>query len=309
MRWRFFLTMMFVLAMNAAVSAAASPARDGSRARPLRVILIPADGGTEDGSKADFKPLFAAITQTTGIHFDVKAGQSYAAVIEGMCGGLAEIAWFGAASFVEARRRGCAELLAVDVNHGSSSYYAGIFVRAESPAADLSDLRSRSLAVGSMHSTSSFIYPMTMLLTANLDPVKDLASIRITGSHSDSIKALDAGLVDSAALSFDSFAKAVNQGSIRAESFRLIAKSDPIPNPPLALHPDLSDELKARLRDALARVHQNPDVRPEMIRGYGGKQVDRYDTSVEESVFDVVEARMLAIDEDLTTALLRKAGQ
>lgn len=308
MRRRFFLTIILILAIEAAVSEAAQPG-DGSAARPLRVILIPADGGTEEGSKADFQPLFSAITRSTGIHFDVKAGQSYAAVIEGMCSGHAEIAWFGAASFIEARKRGCAELLAVDVDQGSSSYYAGIFVRADSPVAALPDLRSRSLAVGSMHSTSSFIYPMTMLLEADVDPIKDLSEIRITGSHANSIKALDAGLVDAAAASFDSFAKAVNQGSIRADDFRVIAKSAPIPNPPLALQPALSADLKARLREALARVHQDPDVRPEMIRGYGGKQVERYDTSVRDDAFDVAEARMLAVDRDLKTAILRKAAQ
>ncbi|HBQ50247.1 MAG TPA: phosphate/phosphite/phosphonate ABC transporter substrate-binding protein, partial [Hyphomonas atlantica] len=28
--------------------------------------MIPADGGTEDGTKADFQPLFDAITQSSG---------------------------------------------------------------------------------------------------------------------------------------------------------------------------------------------------------------------------------------------------
>ena len=54
----------------------------GSPQKPIRVMLIPADGGTEDGTKADFQPLFDAITRSSDLHFTVSTGQSYAAVIE-----------------------------------------------------------------------------------------------------------------------------------------------------------------------------------------------------------------------------------
>ena len=33
----------------------------------LRVVLIPADGGTEDGTKADYQPVFNAIARMTGL--------------------------------------------------------------------------------------------------------------------------------------------------------------------------------------------------------------------------------------------------
>ena len=38
--------------------------------------LIPADGGTEEGTIADFEPIFAAITREYGLHFDMKVAQS-----------------------------------------------------------------------------------------------------------------------------------------------------------------------------------------------------------------------------------------
>ncbi|MCC5022398.1 MAG: hypothetical protein J6386_06210 [Candidatus Synoicihabitans palmerolidicus] len=36
---------------------------------PLRVLLIPSDGGTEEGTQADSGPLFAAVERSTGLHF------------------------------------------------------------------------------------------------------------------------------------------------------------------------------------------------------------------------------------------------
>jgi phosphonate transport system substrate-binding protein len=92
----------------------------GSKERPLRVMLVPADGGTEDGTLADFKPMFNSLSKTTGLHFDMKVGQSYAALITAMVNQQADIAWFGAVSYLEAKKRGGAELLSLSVKKGES---------------------------------------------------------------------------------------------------------------------------------------------------------------------------------------------
>ena len=61
-------------------------------------------------TKKDFQPIFGAITRATGLNFDIKVGQSYSAVVEAMCNGAADIAWYGPASYLQAKARGCAEL-------------------------------------------------------------------------------------------------------------------------------------------------------------------------------------------------------
>lgn len=281
----------------------------GSSEKPLRVMLVPADGGTEDGTRADFLPIFNALTRLTGLHFDVRTGQSYAAVIEGMCNNLADIAWFGSASYIEARDRGCAELLAVDMTADSSVYYSGIFVRANSSLEMMADLQGHSLALGSPHSTSSFIYPVAMLLTEGVDPAADLGAIRITGSHANSLLALNAGLVDAAAASLVSYARAVNNDAIDPDALVVLARSEPIPNPPLALHPTLDDTIKTALRDALANVHTAEGISPEMVRGYGGKRVDRYDTQVTDQIFEKAVEQMALVNDDVLASILLAAGR
>ncbi|MEZ5985399.1 MAG: phosphate/phosphite/phosphonate ABC transporter substrate-binding protein [Hyphomonas sp.] len=282
--------------------------RTGTAASPLRVLLIPADGGTEDGTRADFLPLFNAITRTSGIHFDVQTGQSYSAVIEGMCAGQAEIAWLGPVSYVEAHKRGCADLLAVEERDGGSTYYAGIFVSADSGIQTPQDLAGKSIALGSQHSASSFSYPLAILVQAGVDPLRDLSAIRITGSHANSLLALQNGLVDAAGASFISFERAVNQGGLNAADFRLLMKSDPIPNPPIAMHPGLPDAVKASLKSSLAKVHETPGIRPESIRGYGGKQVDRYNTETSDALFEAMAGTIGFIDTDYQAAILQKSG-
>lgn len=301
--WLLFVA-AFVLALTGNLSAQADPAKPA----PLRVLLIPADGGTEDGTKADFKPLFEALSGVTGLEFELRVGQSYTAVIDGMCAGHADIAWFGPVSYLEARDRGCADFLAIEERGGSTSYYAGLFVLASSGIKAVDQLAGRRLALGSSHSASSFAYPLAILKDAGLDPLTDLRALRLSESHTQSLMALDSGQVDAAAASLTSFERAMNQGGLKASKFRLLARSDPIPNPPLAVSSRLPKALQARLRSALGKLHETPGVKTDSIRGYGGKRVDRYITDFDEAALDTAAERIAFINDDLKAALIRKAG-
>jgi phosphonate transport system substrate-binding protein len=289
--------------------AFAAPAPLGSAERPLTVILIPADGGTEDGTRADFLPVFNAVSKTTGLQFKLRVGQSYNAVVEAMCNGSADIAFFGPVSYVQAHKRGCADLLAVAVEKGSSTYFAGIFVKASSSIKTLKDLKGKRVAFGDINSGSSFVFPMTMIMQAKLDPIRDLAAIRMTGSHANSLAALTQGQVDAASLSFDSYEKAVNQGALGGTKIRVLARSVPIPNPPLGMNTRLPSAMKLKLKTAFANVNHAPGVTPDMIRGYGGKKVDGYDTAFPEKKYAVAADMMAKIDDGLKGEVLKKAAR
>ena len=279
---------------------------DGSQEKPLRVLMVPADTGTNDITQ-DYKPVFEGITEHYGIHFDIKAGNSYAAVVEGMCNDQADIAWFGASTYGEANDRCGVDLLAVDVKKGDSSYYSGIFVKKDSGIKEIADLKGHSVAFGSTSSTSSFNFPVAMIIAAGVDPVNDLSKVIVAGSHSASIAALAEGKVDAAAASYNSFGKAVQKGAIDADLFMPLAKSQPIPNPPLAMNKGLSAELKAQLKEAFDNIHTKID--PSQIRGYGGKQVDRYDAQFDEQkIFDAL-AKLGAVTKEVKEGMIDKAGQ
>jgi phosphonate transport system substrate-binding protein len=282
--------------------------RDGSEARPLAVMLVPADGGTEEGTKKDFLPVFNAITRTKGIHFEMAVGQSYAAVVEAQANEQVDIGFYGAVSYMQCRERGACELLAVSVEKGQSVYHAGLFVPSAAPEKTLGDLKGKRVAFGDPSSTSSFNFPIAMLLDAGVDPVKDLAKIVLAGSHVNSLKACAEAKVDACAASFDSFEKAIDQNQIGADALRPLAKSEPIPNPPLAMHPKLPAALKKLLKEAFATVHTAPGVTPDMIRGYGGKKCDRYDTEYGESEFLKATARLDKVDA-LKAEILAKAAE
>lgn len=303
------LATAFTLAAICIAPAAAQTVADGSKEHPLRVLLIPADGGTESGTKADYAPVFNAITRTTGLQFDLKVGQSYGAVVEGMCRQLADIAFFGPVSYVQAQQRGCAQLLAVGVEKGASIYYAGMFARADAPMTSVQDVKGKRVAFGDVNSASSFTFQISMLLDAGVDPVRDLAAIRMTGSHANSLAALVQGQVDVASLSFDSYEKAVKQGAVDPKTIKVIARSMAIPYPPLALNSRLPEALKAQLKSAFSTVNKAPGITPDMIRGYGGAKIDGYDTQFSEAEFNVAAQKLALLTDELKGQILKKAAE
>lgn len=299
----------FCLAATSIVpSISSAQQNDGSAAKPLRVVLIPADGGTEDGTKKDFQPIFSAIEQAYGLKFDIKVGQSYGAVVEAMCNGAADIAWFGPASYLQARGRGCAELLALAVKNGDSVYYSGIFARKDAGINSLKELKGKRIALGDVNSTSSFNVPVAMMIDAGMMPARDAGAINLAGSHANVLKALSEGLVDAGGASFDSFEKAVNAKAIDPSKIKVVAKSDPIPYPPLAMHPKLSDAVKAKLRNAFEKVDELPNISKDQIRGYGGGKVDGYTTKVSEA--DMAKAGKMfdLVTDQVKADIMKKAG-
>ena len=276
---------------------------------PLRVLLIPADGGTESGTLADYRPIFDAVSRSTGLSFDLKVAQSYGGVVEAMCNNAADIAFVGSVTYLQAQKRGCAELLAVAVKSGRSVYYAGLFVRADSPVQSIADLRGKRVAFGDVNSTSAFIFPVAMLFDAGIDPVRDLSAVRMTGTHANSLAALINGEVDAAALSFDSHDKAVRADVPGARDLRVVARSEPIPYPPLIANMRLDPALRGRLRGAFEKIDRTPGVTPEMIRGYGGARVDGYVSHLPAGHFDPAARKMAQVTPALKDEMLHKAAE
>lgn len=282
--------------------------RDGSKDQPLVVMLIPAETGSSSVIE-DYTPLFNAITRVHGLHFDLKMGDSYNAVVEGMAAGHVDVAFFGPVTFDEARQRGAAELLAVEETKGQSVYYAGWFHRADSGMTSLGDLKGKSVALGDPKSTSSFQYPVAMLLAAGIDPVRDLTKIIMAGSHSASLEQLEAGNVDAAAASINAYDKMVEAGALDDKAVVLLARSDAIPSTPMAMRTGLPDAVKQALRKAFGSIHQAEGVTPEMILGYGGKKVDRYNAEFDVKVLDEAMKRLSQVTPEVEGEIMDKAGQ
>ena len=84
------------------------------------------------------------------------------------------------------------------------------------------------------------------------------------------------GQVDAAALSFDSFDKAIGEGAVDPRTIRVVARSIAIPYPPIVMSSRLPAPLKARLKWAFAGVATVPEHPETAIRGplYSGDSLE-----------------------------------
>ncbi|MCG8510437.1 MAG: phosphate/phosphite/phosphonate ABC transporter substrate-binding protein, partial [Rhodospirillales bacterium] len=288
-------------------SASGDEATKGTQDNPLVVMLVPSETGSTS-VRDDYDPLFNAISRVHGIEFDMKTGDSYNAVVEAMAAGHIDVAFFGLVSFNEARKRGGVELLAVEEKNGVSEYFSGIFARADAGMSGIQDLRGKKIALGDPLSTSSFNIPVAMIMDAGIDPVKDLGGILIAGSHSASLEALEAGQVDAAAASLNAYTKMVDQGTVDPEKVVLLVKSDPIPSPPIAVRNGLDADVKAKLKEAMATIHLQEGVTPEMILGYGSKPIDRYNTEFPVATLDKALDRLELVTDEVKDEITQFAG-
>ncbi len=290
---------LILLALLLALTGCPAPSSEDS----IKVVLIPADGGTASGTLADFQPLFATLSESTGMTFDLSVTQSYSAAVEALCSGSADVAFVGPAAYLQAHQRGCADLLAVGVRGGKSLYYSGIFVSEASKLRTLADLKGQRVAFGDINSTSSFLMPVAMMIAADVDPERDLAAVRLTGSHPNSLAALRAGEVDAAALSFDSFDRALKAGIPGVETFRVLARSSPMPYPPFVSSTHLSVEHRDRVRKGFDQLSAHD------LTGYAGRKLDGYTTAAAQEPFDRLAAALAPVTAERKAAMLRRASQ
>ena len=107
------------------------------------------------------------------------------------------------------------------------------------------------------------------------------------------------GQVDVAALSFESYEKAVRENVPGVRDVKIIARSDPIPYPPLVVNSKLPAATRNRLQSAFQNIAHEPGITQEMIRGYGGGQVDGYDAHSPAAKFTPAAQKMAMVSDAL----------
>lgn len=305
----FVFIFVFVLLLNINKQAIASQWSElGTSNHPVVLSFLP---NKSDKSKnieeRYYQGLVKAITARYGINIVVKQSKSYEAAVDDFCTGKTHIAVLGVVTYNEAKQR-CkvAELLAVEVRNSESIYFSGFFVHKKYDINDIQQLKNQTLALGNPYSTSSFNYPLAMLINAGLQPEYDFKNIVITGSHAEAIEKLANGEVFAAASSFQSWRQAIIKGVIDPIHFKPLIKSAPLPNPPLVINKTLPIELKEKIRKAFKLVHTWGDA--EKILNVARK-IDRYDVIVDDQLYINTFHQLSKFDNTIKQRIVKKYQQ
>ncbi len=223
---------------------------------------------------AKLKPAYDVLASalSTKLHcpVSVQVVEDYAAEVLAMRNGKLDLGQFGPLGYVFADAKAGAEPL---VSFGTaekelSTYTAGIWVPKVSPIQAIGDLKGKSLALGSIGSTSGDVLPRFSLREAGIADA-DL-NMDYTGGHPEALLALTNGKVDAAQINSQTLATAVAAGTFKQEDYRQVWASDPIPNDPITVRGDADPAFKKAVKDAflsldpadIAKVGEFLDVTP-----------------------------------------------
>ncbi len=213
----------------------------------------------------------AELGKKLGLTIKVYMPTDYLGVVEALRNKTADMAFVHPAGYVFASREAKAQIVAVDVWHGKTSYTSRIFVRKESGLKTLEDLRGKNIAFIDPGSTSGYVYPMVMLIKKGLvkdrDPKTFFKEAMFAGTHEAALLALLNGSVDVVA-SFDLAPEQYLKDKERVEKLTYIAETPPIPEAGMAVRDGMDPALVKRIFDALMAFNA-PEHRPLLKDFYG----------------------------------------
>jgi phosphonate transport system substrate-binding protein len=228
----------------------------GTAERPLSMVFVPSVNSEELATSAD--ELAKLLETETGYKFKGSVGSSYSAVVEAMGAGHVDIGWLNPFSYVLAHGKYGVEPLLITTRDGMRSYHGVIITRKDSGINTLQDLKGKKFAFVDPLSTSGTIYPKLAMMSAGIDPDKELGQTLFAGGHDKVVVAVYQKQVDAGAIygGADRDARDRVQGTIPdvLEKTKVIAKTDPIPNDNVSIRKELPEEMKAKIKAALVKI-------------------------------------------------------
>lgn len=182
----------FALVLVMSISfVSAQDAELGSPENPIQVFFVPS--AEAQALITGGEVLADALTEATGLSFEVSVPTSYAATVEAMCADPSSTMGFvPALGYVVGNDRCDIQVHAAAVRFGWPVYWAQYIVRRDSDIYTFGDLEGRSWAYGDPSSTSGFLFPSIELANAGITPGTTVE----TGGHGQTVLAVYNGEAD-----------------------------------------------------------------------------------------------------------------
>jgi phosphonate transport system substrate-binding protein len=256
-----------VVGILAAVCAGQTVAADSPR--QLVMAITPSNIPTELFKASE---VFAAeLGKRLGVPIKVYMPTDYLGVVEALRSKTADLAFVHPAGYVFANREAKAQIVAIDVWHGKTSYTSRFYVRKDSGIKSLEELRGRTIAFVDPGSTSGYVYPMVLLIKRGLvkerNPKTFFKEAMYAGTHEAALLALLNGSVDAVA-SFDLAPEQYLKDKEKVDKLTYVAETDPIPEAGVVARDGLDPALIKRLYDALMAFNA-PEYKPVLKDFYG----------------------------------------
>ncbi len=232
-----------------------APAKEGlTPDDPLEMVFVPsgeAEAILAGGQKLD------ALLAKHGVYTKSSVATSYAAAIEALCSGKADIAWLAPLSYVLAHDKCGAKVVFNAIRYGKATYNGQMIVNVNSGIEKVEDVKGHKVAFTDPASTSGYLYPVALLLKhgVSLDDI----DYTFAGGHTAAALAVYKGSVDAGFTYVDARDRLEKDFPDIKEKTKVIAVTDPIPNDTISVRPDLDPEVLAAFKKAMMEVAQTEE--------------------------------------------------
>ena len=282
-------------AFAASLTAGTAQAQSWKQAYPeLVMAVVPAENAS--GVTERYAPFVEYLSKELGTKVTLRVANDYAAVIEGQRNGSIQIAGYGPASYARAIVTGVAvEPFATTVNNdGTIGYYSVFYVKADSPYKTIDDLKGKNLGLVDPNSTSGNNVPRFALNKMKVNPETFFSKVTYAGSHENAVLALQQGTVDVAANWWNSdddsnLTRMANKNLAKKDDFRIIYKSDLIPNSPYAYLASLPPDLKAAIAKAFMEAPTKAKAAFDKLSDGKDKEFIKVDAKYYEPVVELIK--------------------
>ena len=199
----------------------------------------------------EYQPIMHYLTSQTPYRFELKLGKTYEDAVAYLGQGKVQIASLGAVTYVEAHSRfGAVPILRPLNRDGEPAYRSIIITRNDSDVETLSDLRGRTFAFASVHSTSGNLFGRYVLGQAGVN-LGDLYRFKNFKHHDQVAKAVLTRQYAAGSV------KDIVAHKYEPRGLRFLHVSDPIPSVPLVVRPDVPEAVVHAVKAALLRIDRN----------------------------------------------------
>jgi len=240
---------------------------------------------TPGENSKQFEPLFNELAKQVNLPAKVTVTEDWVGISEALRSGTLDAAWLGPWGYVLANHNEPSIQAIATVKYKEKpTYYAVLMARADAPFNTLDEAIAQSqngkklkLSLADVGSTSGWLIPQSEFKRRNLDP-KKVFDYSEGASHAAQAIAVISEQVDIASdydrnLDVLTSTKRIDQSKIK-----IIWKSEPLPNDPIAIRGGLPDDIKTKLQQALASFspEQAKTFLPENYTGFVSSDGSNY---------------------------------
>ena len=208
-----------------------------------------------------YKPFAGYIGRA--LHMPVKIVQkrTYLAVNNLLIKNKIDLAFICTGAYVYGGLKNKVKIIAVPVIDGRKTYQAYIIAHKPSKIESIKDLKGKVFAFTEPLSNTGYEFPVGFFKKNGINPKTYFKRVIFTYNHTDSIKAVAAGIADGA--SVDSIVYSYTYDKYRSVRLhtKIILKSPLFPIPPIVMPDRVNKRLRAKVKKILLGMSKNPKGR------------------------------------------------